>query len=75
VPARFLRNYPNRRELRAIQVAGFQMRMIVAFVQAGRLGLLDRVARGLEAELAAQFGSERINRDADAARFHGTTMT
>ncbi len=56
VPARFLRSYPNRRELRAIQVAGFQLKIIVAFVRAGRLGLLDRAARGLEAELAAQFG-------------------
>jgi DNA-binding transcriptional LysR family regulator len=56
VPARFLRSYPNRRKLRAIRVADFQLKMMVALVRAGRLGSLDRAARGLEAELAAQFG-------------------
>jgi DNA-binding transcriptional LysR family regulator len=59
VPARFLRNYSNRRELRTIQPTGFQLKMMVAFVQAGRLGSLDRAARALEAEVAAQFGGER----------------
>ena len=53
VPARFLRNHPRRRELRAIRVAGLHLTMIAAFVQAGRLGSLDRAARRLKAELAA----------------------
>jgi DNA-binding transcriptional LysR family regulator len=57
VPARFLRNHPRRRELRAIRVAGVHLTMIAAFVQAGRLGSLDCAARGLEAELAAQFAN------------------
>jgi DNA-binding transcriptional LysR family regulator len=59
VPARFLRSYPNRRELRAIQVPDLRLKMTVAFVQAGRLGSLERAARGLEAELAAQLGNAR----------------
>jgi DNA-binding transcriptional LysR family regulator len=59
VPARFLRNHPRRRELRAIRVAGFHLTMIAAFVQACDLGSLDRAARTLKAELAAQFGNGR----------------
>jgi DNA-binding transcriptional LysR family regulator len=45
VPARFLRSYPNRRELRAIQVPDLRLKMTVAFVQAGRLGSLERGPR------------------------------
>jgi DNA-binding transcriptional LysR family regulator len=59
VPASFLRSYPNRRELRAIQVPGLRLKLTVALVQAGRLGSLERAARGLEAELAAQLGNAK----------------